>query len=337
MARRRGAYWGRKGGYRKSYRKIGMAKKRYGKRKLNGKKGVKSLQKLVREEARKVVMREERQRFTLTSFPGEITFWSSSPRLDYAYFRIPVTQAIPVQRSSGAEPNESWRRRNKVCVKGVSVRMKISYATSVQLMGVCYPARVQAEHVPMMAASDDRPPSCFLLGRKDGSAFRLMSLQETGFLSKDGPFEVITGLKGDLILNSPDQSLFSSRLAKGAGAPVGKARWRVEKGSSSQKEGRTFNAEFHVTSNMRTPNWGAPGGHVQMDTRVVEVFFAVDQEVEFKDSSSIEPVFEPHLELMFGVKAMQVSVGKVVDGKHVDIGPVEAGMVSDVMVDIYYC
>jgi hypothetical protein len=137
------------------------------------------------------------------------------------------------------------------------------------------------------------------------------------------------------MLDSPDQTLFNSRLAKGAGAPVGEARWRVEKGGDIKK-GKTFAAEFHVDSVMRTQNWGAQGGgsgYTQMDTRVIEVYWEIDKEVEFVAEMSRQPVFEHHLELMMGVQALKVLTPE--SGKE-HVIPIECGRVSNVMVDVYY-
>lgn len=332
MAYRQGGGYGRKF-YGKSYRGKSWTtkKRRYGKKKSVKKSGSAVMRKLVREEAKRVL--EKRQRVTMVSFPGDVVFYSSPLYAGYSYFRVPVSQAIPVQRGLGAPPDPRWREGDKIHVRYACVRMNVNFATSVAMMGVCYPARVQAEPVRMESAGEDRPATSFALGRKDGKAYRLLNLRETNFLSQDGPFEVIPGDGDAFMLHSNDQSLFNARLAKGAGAPVGKVQWRLEKHGRVEK-GQTFGAEFHIASNMRTPDWGKPGGYVQMDTRTVEVYFAIDKVVEFQRAESNIPVFDPHLELMFGVRAMQLSVPKSLDGKSIDLGAVEAGSVSNVMVDL---
>jgi hypothetical protein len=332
MAYRRSSY-ARKA-YRKPYRKYGSTarKRRYFKKSTTSRKNGSSLQKMIRQEAAKV-LRGPRRKVSLVAVPERVPFFSESDLLQYSYFRVPVTQSISLQPGS----------RNKVFVKGICVRMKISYAQSVAVTGVCYPAKVQTVAIPVesMSVTDGMEMKSFLLGQKDGRSVRLMTLEETNFLHKDGPFAVVPGRGSDekgsarWELDSNDQTLFTARLAKGAGAPLGKVRWRTEKNGPT-KEGTTFHDEFHVNGIMRTLNWGAPGGHVQMDTRNVEVYFLVGKELEFSDSVSGIPVFEPHLELMFGVRAMQVNSMKTHDGQRADIGALEAGTVSDLRVDVYY-
>lgn len=324
----------------KGYRKASSSSTSYGKKRRVGKKSSgktnnRALQKIVREETIKA-LRGPAQRVSVTSFPVEVPICSESERSKYSYFRVPVTQVIPLQRGPGLPADDRWRRQNKVYVKGVCVRMLVSYAITVGVMGVCYPAKVQKAAISV----DGEPAHSFLLGKKDAKTIRLLSLEETEFVaSKDGPFSVVCGANGVAMLDSPDQSLFNCRLAKGAGAPVGEARWRVEKGGAVQK-GRTFAAEFHVTSNMRTPNSGALGGHCQMDTRVIEVYWEIDKEIEFVAEMSRQPVFENHLELMFGVQALKVlsaesgSVTSTSGTAH--LIPVECGRISNVMVDVYY-
>lgn len=332
MAYRRRSYG--RGPYKKSYRRYASngRKRRFFKKSTASRKGGSSLQKMIRQEATKL-LRGPRQKVSLIAVPDRVPFWSESALLRYSHFRVPVTQSISLQPGS----------RNKVFVKAVCVRMKISYAQSVAVMGVCYPAKVQTEPIPIqsMSQTDGMEMKSFLLGCKEGETVRLMALEETKFLCKDGPFAVVPSRererKGGVQweLDSNDQTLFTARLAKGAGAPLGKVRWRTEK-NGPVREGKTFHEEFHVNGIMRTMNWGQPGGHVQMDTRNVEVYFSVEKELEFVDAVSGVPVFEPHLELMFGVRAMQVNSMKTHDGQRADIGALEAGTVSDLRVDVYY-
>jgi len=317
---------GRKSSSSSSWKKRRVSKKSSG---SSGKSNVRALQKIVREEAAHL-MRGPTQKVTVMSFPAELKFWSQSELSKYAYFRVPVTQAIPLRRGAGVDDDDRYRRGNEVYVKGVCVRMLVSYAVSVGVMGVCYPAKVQDEAIEVL----NEPATSFLLGTKEGDACRLLTLEETRFAdSKDAPFNVVRGSDGLPMLDSPDQSLFNCRLAKGAGAPVGEARWRVEKNGEIRK-GRSFAAEFHVSGNMRTRDWGAPGGYTQMDTRVVEVYWEIDKKIEFVAEMSRQPVFEHHLELMFGVQGLGVYTGA-------DYGkdcakPVDGGCVSNVMVDVYY-
>jgi hypothetical protein len=295
---------------------------------------------MAQEAALKAVRSKNRQDVKLVGFPTNVKFYSESELSRFCYFRIPVTQAIPVQRGVGAPPDDGWRQSNKVFLKGVGVRMKISFSVSVAVMGVCYRAKVQSDDKIPLDGPKGRPASSFLFGREAKPVgARLLSLEETNFLSsKDGPFSVIPGPDGRPMLDSPDQSLFTSRLTKGAGAPVGTARWKSEK-DGKEKKAKTFREEFHVASLMRTPDTGKLGGYVQTDARIVEVFFDVNQEVEFVDGASTKPVFEPQIELMFGVKPITtVTLGRGSVGIDAvkEFAPLEGGDVSGVMTAIYY-
>lgn len=260
--------------------------------------------------------------FTL---PREIEISISSAPFNYSYFRVPVTQAIPVQtvqRPASADLDDLWRQ--SVYVKGVSVRFSLRYAVNFGISGEYYAAGFQKEGIELCG----EPPSSFAVGKEEGNSSRLLMLEETRFLeSKNSPFHVFAGPSGDPILDSPDQSLYNCRLAKGDGGPVGKAHWRVEKGGQ-HRTGRSFYAEFNVTSLMRTNNWGAEGGHVQYDTRSVEAYFEIEREMEFVHKESGMPVFKDPLELIFEVKAMK-TLAK-------EISPVPCGHVSGILVDIYY-
>ncbi len=332
MASYSGYRKGRKSPYSKGYRSKALYGGSKGRKKTAKKSTTKSsvtMKKMVREIAADM-LRGPGQKVTVSAVPTPIPIYAQSERAGYVYFRVPVTQAIPLQRAADANPDDRWRRGNKIQVKGVCVRMTVSFATTIAVMGVCYPAKVQKDPIPL----NGPPATSFFLGKKDGESTRLLAIGETGFLSsKDGPYSLVPGgQNGTLMLDSPDQSLFNCRLSKGPGAPVGKVRWRASKGEKILS-GQTFSQEFHVTSGMRTQDWGGPGGYTQMDSRCIEAYWSLGREVEFADALDGRTVFDPHLELMFGIRvpgALGPGAGKQYTA------PVEAGIVTNVMVDVYY-
>jgi hypothetical protein len=216
-----------------------------------------------------------------------------------------------------------------VKVTKVCVRIIITYATTVSVMGVCYPAKDQVEPIVLEGV----PVTQFGVGKKHGGTTRLLTVQETGFLSsKDVPFSLVQGADGVMILDSPDQSLFNCRLAKGPGAPIGDARWQQEKGGKVQK-GHTFSQDFHVSSAMRSADWVKNGEYSQMDSQCLEVNWKLNRDVESVNALGDATVFDPHLELMFGLRVRDVLGPE----SSVDFAsPLEAGRVTNVMVDVYY-
>ncbi|KAF1808045.1 hypothetical protein P152DRAFT_453174 [Eremomyces bilateralis CBS 781.70] len=326
----------RKGYGRKPYKKRMPLKKRSGKKTIGKAVVSRVVQRAVKDEVARLA-KGPPQKVILRGHPDKVILCSEGPQAAESYFRVPITQVIPVQRSMNSGPDSCWRRTDKVHIKGVGVRLKLTFATSVQVMGVCYPARVQEKLVETDGGGGDIPTT-FRVGFEDQTAkrVRLLRVEETNFLrvAKDGPFSVIPGPKGSIMFDSTDHSLFNCRLADGPGQPVGEARWKVGE-DEKRKSGRTFAQEYHVSGIMRTQNWApnTPGGYVQYDTRDIQVYWALDKKMEFATSEGNLPVFEPNLELMFGVRALGAILPK--DGNR-GMGPLEYGWLSNLMLDVYY-
>jgi hypothetical protein len=138
---------------------------------------------------------------------------------DGKYIRITVTEAIPLQRLAKEGPDERWRTRNVVRIKGVLVRFLVDYWTSLRLMGVCYRAKIEVSEVDNLCE-----PGARMIKSGDGEPNqRMMMLKETGIISESGPFMTIN-TPGVMKLNSLDDSLFTCYQSAGDGKPVGIVR-----------------------------------------------------------------------------------------------------------------
>jgi hypothetical protein len=275
----------------------------------------------------KQVMRGSRKKVQLRGVPDNLLVFAGPALGPYCYGRLPVTQAIPQQRGAENDADSRWRGGDKVHIKGVSIRARISFSAPVEMMAVLYPAKVQDEEI----AVDGNPPDRFNIGRSQKDApggHRLLSLIETNMQndSKEGPFAVVPGVNGTLFMDSPDRSLFNCRLSSGPGAPIGAVRWKKDADLDSKDyvTGQTYHQEFRPTISCISG---------QRDSRAVQIYFEVNKEVEFLSAGSSSLVFSPHYEIMLGVRGMECGMLRD-DG--LDLRKANVGVLSNLMVDVYY-
>jgi hypothetical protein len=288
--------------------------------------------KLVEDKMKKIA-RGPPTSIQLRGFPNEVPIYERCELGNCSYFRVPVTLAIPPQQMPKAGPDSRWRKGDKVFVTGVSFRASLSFSVSMELMAVCYPAHVQK--APIALRGD---PNCVFeygVPHKDASnGTRLLTLEETNLLNEDkeGPFRVVSGLSLESrdiakVLDSTDQTPFNCRIADGRGAPIGMASWRngIDP-KSAVSTARTYSQQFHSTSDSDT--W---------DTRNIQVYFTLKREVEFLSSSTADAlVLEPHIELLFGVRSMNM-ISHQNGGKPVkDEMGLGCAVLRNALVDVYY-
>jgi hypothetical protein len=98
-------------------------------------------------------------------------------------------------------------------------------------------------------------------------------------------------------MNSTDRSLFSCNLSRGPCAPISEVRWKKEEDSKVQERVRTYYQQFH-------PSGSNSAAAVWQNTRSLQIYFDYGKDVEYISSSTHLPVFEPHFELIVGVRAL---------------------------------
>ena len=240
-----------------------------------------------------------------------------------SFFRVPVTQALPSPLKEG----------KKVRLTGVSLRMTVRFAASVGVVAVCYPAGVQPQALVLPRADgavrefpvgflDDKNVSC-----------RLMRAGEAGLLSPLGPWAVISERDGSVSLDSPGGSVLGCRQSKGDGAPVGMAKWKAADGTGAKRKAKVYHEEFHVASTMRDVVPENNTSVQRKDSRMVEVFFAINRDLEYKGvfadkAGTAYPMFGEQLELMVGVVPLESR------GPSQQFEPLVD--VSGVLVDVYH-
>jgi hypothetical protein len=173
----------------------------------------------------KKVIREECNAVTLGNTTKEVVRCTpnaisvpvgSGTDLRYIY-RIPVTEAIPTQK---LQPDSRFRKANKINVVGVSVRVHVDYCSETRIMSFLHqPGLDNSEfnRVTMVSNVKGAPASLFNPGPRGYIAY---TLEESGFLAKDGPFEMIKfGDSSDI--NCVDNMLYTARTSTDQGKPIG--------------------------------------------------------------------------------------------------------------------
>jgi hypothetical protein len=318
--------YSRRGGYRRGAPRYetSYAKKRFSVKKKSGPVKTGLTKDLVRNLI-KLELRGKAQIIGLQSYPSKLFVYNTANMALCNYFRVPVSQAIPGEREAQAGPDSRWRSGSKVLIKGVTLRTRLHYSTNVEIMAALYPAKVQTEPLTIKG----NPATTFYCGMEykgSENGVRLLTLGEANMITEgnEGPFEVVAATDNTFRMNAPDGSLFGCRLSKSGGMPVGEASWRVDKESKDKpKSGRTYYQQFRPGNDCPNATW--------RDSRDIQVYFKYEKEVEFTRSSvdhSNYLVFQPHLELIVGVRAMAVNPTAVI------VPPV--GMLESVTVDVHY-
>jgi hypothetical protein len=268
----------------------------------------------------------------LRGMPNEVPVYERCTLGGCSYFRVPVTLGVPPQQMPKAGPDSRWRKGDKVFITGVSLRVTLSFSVSMEIMAVCYPDYVQK--APITLRGD---PNCvFEYGvphEQTSNGTRLLTLKETNLLNEDkeGPFRTVSGLSIEdrdisKVLDSTDQSAFSCRIADGKGAPIGTASWKKDVESKVVSTARTYSQQFHVASGSDT--W---------DTRNIQVYFQLNREVEYLSSSTADAlVLEPHIELLVGVRSMNLTSHQNGGAPVKDEMGLGCAVLRNPVVDIYY-
>lgn len=249
---------------------------------------------------------------------GFVRMYSTFDRNPQVYIRVPITGAL----------TGSVRSINEVVrIKGVAVRMPVDHSVSMDLLGVCH--RSSPTHDAVYGEGRG-----FAVGTEGGlggvgSQRRLLTAEEAGILSPDGPFKTDEDGEGRYILEGPDNQATDSKLSCGLGKPIGKAHWKADEGAK-HKSGPVFRDKTRVPL-MRTYKWGEEGGFHQAETHLVGAYFQLKTDVKVSGQVKTEDgralaVFDPPLELLLAV----VPSGFVTDGS-----PVEIGRVREPRVTIY--
>lgn len=214
---------------------------------------------------------------------ADIPVWGEGDGVGKAYWRVPITSAIPIRQPAGAGPDDRHRESKKVFVRGVCVRFVIMLhaAHTVDIIGVLYNAKVQVsssgEYKPVRL---DGMSHTFHIGAGSAEKQRLLTIEETQMLSRGGPFGMINGANGQA-LDAIDGTLFTARLASGKGGPIGKVGWRDQ--GQNERQGRIFRDTFRG-SNLMTLNYmndlsvtANLGSGYTHDSKQYEIWFEINR------------------------------------------------------------
>lgn len=282
---------------------------------------------------------------------GQWTAYGQGPSSAEKYVIIPVSELLPPQRPSAADPDDRFRTYDSVYVKGVSLRMTINYAEGVRLMAFAFRNGrrrdtsvstatrpfADAASTAAVPAKGQQPVSQLLLevmskeqlmGIPSGKehVFRNMGVQ-------DGPFKLSTGVDGILDWHSVDSTAFTSRLSSDQGGPIGKVFAKVD-GEREKSCGRVFKALYQSGGIMRTTAFDSKTsnlqGFVSTRTRQVELFFALNKRIRFAQPGGSTPVDERPIELFVFFDAPGPLQGAVE-------GPdIPSGAIMGMNLDVYY-
>jgi hypothetical protein len=72
-------------------------------------------------EAVKKAMRQPSQKIQLRGAPEEAPCFTGGSAGQYCYFRVPVSQAIPLQQAAEERSNDRWRDSNKIRIRSVTL------------------------------------------------------------------------------------------------------------------------------------------------------------------------------------------------------------------------
>jgi len=226
------------------------------------------------------------------------------------YWRIPVTDAIPLEQVNSGESGEPSRVRGQVYVTGVDVRFTVNMAASTSVVGAMYNAGVRSDPVAISNGANGRP-ECFTMGAPsavDENVGMLLSTNGVSMVTEDGPFAVMSGGHG-ISLDSPDGSLHLARIKTRGGGPVGKV----------------FRQDFQLAG---PPQLGCR----RYEEKSVKAYFPVRKWFEYGSNDDGVLEFERPLEIVMGVKSKVIDDGSMTDSS----GRIEAGNVTGVMVDVYW-
>jgi hypothetical protein len=274
--------------------------------------------------------RQNKQSVRLRAVPDSLRFsveGNDKPMADrFRYFSLPISQAIPPQNPGVGVPSAQFRKGRTVTVKSVKVRFTVVHRHGVKVSGVVH----QGNHSPLprMECGPDGVPQCFHLGHKESAAPRMLSLEETGFLSsRGGPYEVEArqSAMGDTLLNTPalcsvDGSIFDCAIVKGDGAPIGKVEYYSgTKGEAGcvVKHGRTANLKI-----------AKPAGE-DVEQTLVTLYWELNKQVTFEHKEDAT-IIGNHLQMMLMVCS---TAGQLGGGGKEDL---ESGAVRDFMLQVYY-
>ena len=258
------------------------------------------------------------------AFPEQIPWFAYHPDGGYHYWRMPVTQAVSIPRL------QQIPHGKKLVVAGVNIRFKLSYDFSCQVIGVCRFTRPSL--APIVMSCVGSVPTQFTLGEKQYSNPRLLTVDEIDVLYKDGPFKVKerpvpsdTNAPSSVFeLDSADRSIFGCRQGTGSCGPLGTFKW-------GEKRGKVYSQKFYAN--------GSPGGVLASNGEHIELQnFLDDKPVSFTCNRDGAVIFDPPLELLFGVKSLSVpNHSRPTNHKEMleQVVPIEGGVLSDFLITVY--
>lgn len=304
---------------------------RYSK-KSSAKPGQKQLYELAKKAAREV--NSVRHIATAQSAPNVVGFHRYDNYRDWKYMLAPVTKLIPLQRPPKASADARWRTSNTVLITGVGVRVEFAHEDPVRVMALVFPSKVRKEPIEIGARTGEFV-SQFPHGMDDTriKLTRLLTAQETGLdCTKDGPFAVISEPREDnsrapFHLEGGTDSLFDATLSKGGGAPIGMCSWKLGE-NGAIKTGRTYSQDFAGPE----PNGTGPPRLLESKA---EMFFKMNKKVEFADVYDNATVFDPDMELLFGIESKVYSPVAPVLAKG-QLHPFPSGLLRKLRVKVYY-
>ena len=185
---------------------------------------------------------------TVRASKGRYPYCMDRGHRSLGYWRIPVTDLIPLERVNSGETGEPSRVRGEVHVRGVDVRFVINMAVGTSVVGAMYDAKIQSDPVAISNGVNGRP-EYFTIGSRGA----LLSTDGVGMVTEDGPFAIVSGGHG-VSLDSPDGSLHLARMNMGERRPVGEAQWE-----NKERKGKVFRQDFRLEG---LPQWTG-GGYVE--------------------------------------------------------------------------
>lgn len=238
------------------------------------------------------------------------------------YAILPLSELVPPQRPATGEADDRFRSYDRVLIKGVCLRMRISHAEGCRLLVFAFRngmrrdnpvstmTRPHVDVAAVSAAPSKGSPPCELyydvMTKEElmgiGSEYAIRNLGV-----HDGPFAVKRCDDGNetprFDWKATDGTAFTARLNPVEGRPVGKITARID-GSVSKAHGKVFNAMFSSPSLMRTFGYDGQNpnvsGWVSSRSRQVELFIRLNEPERFAVPGGSSSVNECPLEVFVG-------------------------------------
>jgi hypothetical protein len=278
------------------------------------------MRKVIREETNAVSLGNTKK-IIVRSTPEQLAVSLGGGTESRYIYRIPATQAIPTQKPNNIGQDNRFRTHNKVNVVGASLRVCIDYYAETRVMAFLHQPgedSTRVHRITMVSNGGGRPASMFNPGPLGCVAY---TLEESGFLEKDGPFELVRfGNSEDL--NCVDKTLYTARMSTDQSRPIGTIEPKID--GIRKKPVSVFRAK------MRNSGTGVSDSVDLSKTMDIELYFDIDKVMEFEREEGQAIRFNQELEICLAVDCPMSNLNKT------NVIGADGAYINGIVLEVYY-